>query len=366
MYEIDSPIVADLFCGASGLGLGARLAGFSVKASVDSDRILTSSHSLNFSDGKLELGDVTNLKGSNLIRLAGGRLDGIIGGPPCQGFSEVGKADPKDPRRDLLRHFFRVVAESRPRFFMMENVRGLMFAKNRPMLDQALEQVPSFYKIIGPVRLDAAEFGAATSRPRVFVLGYDPSSVDNFDESDVLAARRPATTVHEAISDLQLAESGGEDSNGFDVWRFSGGRQQISNYAARLRSADNVTTGHRRTPHKAEVAKRFAAVPQGGMDKVGRHPRLAWSGQCPTLRAGTGADLGSFQAVRPLHPEEPRVITVREAARLQGFPDGFRFHPTVWHSFRMIGNSVSPVVAEAILSVVRKRMAKQTTIEAAE
>ncbi|KAA1337570.1 DNA cytosine methyltransferase, partial [Escherichia coli] len=72
----------------------------------------------------------------------------------------------------------------------------------------------------------------------------------------------------------------------------------------------------------------------------------------PTLRAGTGADKGSHQAVRPLHPDSGRVITVREAARLQGFPDWFCFHPTKWHSFRMIGNSVSPIVSKAILSKI--------------
>ena len=108
--------------------------------------------------------------------------------------------------------------------------------------------------------------------------------------------------------------------------------------------------------HKPEVASRFAAVKPGTLDKVGRHPRLAWDRQCPTLRAGTGADKGSRQAVRPLHPEEPRVITVREAARLQGFPDRHLFHPTIWHSFRMIGNSVSPIIAEAVCRAIRNKL----------
>jgi DNA (cytosine-5)-methyltransferase 1 len=123
-----------------------------------------------------------------------------------------------------------------------------------------------------------------------------------------------------------------------------------------LRAPDGIFTGHRIVDHKPEVKARFAEVPQGGMDLVGRHPRLDWNGQCPTLRAGTGADKGSFQAVRPLHPSEPRVITVREAARLQGFPDVHRFHPTIWHSFRMIGNSVSPIIAEAIFRAISAKI----------
>jgi DNA (cytosine-5)-methyltransferase 1 len=85
---------------------------------------------------------------------------------------------------------------------------------------------------------------------------------------------------------------------------------------------------------------------------------LKWDGQCPTLRAGTGSDRGSFQSVRPIHPDEPRVITVREAARLQGFPDCHFFHKTVWHSFRMIGNSVSPFVSEAVFCAIKACLIK--------
>ncbi|MNJ64000.1 Modification methylase BanI [compost metagenome] len=93
---------------------------------------------------------------------------------------------------------------------------------------------------------------------------------------------------------------------------------------------------------------------QGSVDPVGKHKRLHWDGFCPTLRAGTGSDRGSYQSVRPLHPVEDRVITPREGARLQGFPDDFIFHETVWHSFRMIGNSVSPIIAEVLLRNIRQ------------
>jgi len=92
------------------------------------------------------------------------------------------------------------------------------------------------------------------------------------------------------------------------------------------------------------------------MDKVSKFPRLSWDGLCPTLRAGTDSSRGSYQAVRPIHPDKNRVITPREAARLQGFPDWFQFSPTKWHSFRQIGNSVSPFVAEAVLDVIRCKL----------
>jgi DNA (cytosine-5)-methyltransferase 1 len=114
------------------------------------------------------------------------------------------------------------------------------------------------------------------------------------------------------------------------------------------------------TQHTAAVTERFAAVAAGKMDKISKFPRLAWNGLCPTIRAGTDHRRGSYQAVRPIHPEENRVITPREAARLQGFPDWFQFSPTKWHSFRQIGNSISPLVAEWLLRVIKLKLTRKS------
>jgi DNA (cytosine-5)-methyltransferase 1 len=344
--------VVDLFCGCGGFSLGAHAAGLGPKAAFDVDPILTSSMSANFPKTKLVLSDLSDATGSDIRKVAGGRVDGIFGGPPCQAFSDIGHRRADDPRRSLLKHFFRLVAEVRPRFFVMENVRGLGYQDARPLLDRALNLLPSRYEILGPTILDAANFGAATRRPRLFVIGYDPSHCDAMSLTDLRT--RPAATVRDAISDISSATCIGE-SVGFDVWRINR-RTRPSSYAATLRNADHTFTGHQRTAHTKEVVARFKKIKQGGFEVVGRHPRLDWNGQCPTLRAGTGSDRGSFQSVRPIHPEEPRVITVREAARLQGFPDRFKFHPTVWHSFRMIGNSVSPAISKAIFSLIASKM----------
>ena len=115
-------------------------------------------------------------------------------------------------------------------------------------------------------------------------------------------------------------------------------------------------SGVSETIHSSDTIKRFAATPQGKTESVSRCPRLTWDAPCKTLRAGTGKDKGSYQSVRPIHPERPRVITVREAARLQGFPDWFLFHKTKWHSFRMIGNSVSPRLSETLLRFIASRV----------
>ena len=115
-------------------------------------------------------------------------------------------------------------------------------------------------------------------------------------------------------------------------------------------------SGLQPTLHTDEVRRRFSSVLPGTNDAISRCARLRWDAVAPTLRAGTGPDHGSYQSIRPIHPDRDRVITVREAARLQGFPDWFKFHETKWHSFRMIGNSVSPFMSAALLGTVASRI----------
>lgn len=348
--------LVDLFCCNGGFSLGAHRAGFKVAAAYDLDPILTSSFSANFQKTELKLGDISSLSGRVIREHVGSRVTGVFGGPPCQGFSSIGRRDPDDPRRKLLAHFFRLVSELEPDFFIMENVKGLAFEGARRELDEALELLGGSYNVLGPVLLDAADFGAATRRERLFVIGTHRDFADQLLLSDVHLQMRNPATVSDAISDISGARRLANHPDGQDRWRLTKD-VAAGSYAAKLRAPSSIISGHRFIHHKPEVALRFSKVKPGGVDAIGRHPRLAWSGQCPTLRAGTGSDKGSYQAVRPIHPSRPRVITVREAARLQGFPDNHIFHPTTWHSFRMIGNSVSPIIAEALFTALASKFA---------
>lgn len=345
--------IIDLFSGCGGFSLGAHQAGLHVVAAFDNDPILASSFPVNFPSAKINIRDVAELKGEDL-RVEGERIDGVVGGPPCQGFSAIGKRIPGDPRRQLLQEFFRVVKEVGPTFFVMENVSGLAYADARGELDSALGLVCDYYDCLGPVTLNAGNFGAATDRSRLFVVGTHKDRCEAVTLRDLNEEKRPRETVSAAISDLRGSVFEG-DRDGFDVWKITV-EDEVSEYAKALRATDNRFTGHRTTQHCLRVVRRFSEIPQGGLDEIGRHRRLSWAGQCPALRAGTGPDRGSYQSVRPIHPEYDRVITVREAARLQGFPDSHLFHPTTWHSFRMIGNSVSPFVAQAIFKVLAHRL----------
>lgn len=365
---MESLRAVDLFCGTGGFSRGAHAAGFEVVSAYDFDPNLTYSYRRNFPGTNLFLKDISALTGAEVVEDAGGPVDLIFGGPPCQGFSLIGRRDVKDPRRSLLRKFFEIVEEARPLAFVMENVEGLLLGAAREELDRALGAL-SGYAVSDPRILDASDFGAATKRRRAFVVGFlkdDPRRNDaRFDFAALSKFEVGPTTVEEAIWDLKSIVSVGTEDDGTDVWRLRENAKS-SDYAKSLHSPDRVLTGNKRTVHLERVIERFATIRQGGFDPIGKYPRLKWDGLCPTLRAGTGADKGSHQAVRPIHPTENRVITVREAARLQGFPDGHRFHPTIWHSFRQIGNSVSPIIAEAVLSTVHDRVMELFFAEAAE
>ncbi|SDI81312.1 DNA (cytosine-5)-methyltransferase 1 [Lutimaribacter saemankumensis] len=337
----------DLFCGCGGLSLGASAAGFEPRVAVDVDSVLSSSYERNHKRGKLLVADLFELEPSILLEHLGSAPFGVFGGPPCQGFSSIGRRIPNDPRNDLILRFFHFVSELRPAFFIMENVPGLLNARNRPLLDDGLRKLPRDFVILEPKIVDASKFGAATRRRRVFVVGADTSQIAPFPSSLLDPPETDEITVQDAIGGLP--PPGKKDKCKITLDPF-GERLDLMFSPHDMDYREKGVSGFQCTTHRLEIQERFSKVPQGGKDTKSRYPRLAWDKPAPTLRAGTGSDRGSFQAARPIHPVEPRVISVREAARIQGFPDWFEFHDTKWHSHRMIGNSVSPIVSRAIFS----------------
>jgi DNA (cytosine-5)-methyltransferase 1 len=367
--------VIDLFSGVGGLSLGAARAGFRVQAAVELDRQAFRAHSTNFPKTTHLRRSVARLTGTDLRRLAGIAKTqdfGLLGGPPCQGFSVIGRRDASDPRNRLLVHFFRIVAEARPLFFLAENVPGVLAEKNDSVREAALRLVEARYFITGPLTLAANEYGAPTSRQRVFFIGVDRDRMERLDASLFQPPKGlEKVVVRDALAGLPVRI---DPTRHIDGWRRvrldrSGSfadrlwghvPPDVGDAAAlnRLR-AKQEASGNLGTVHSRKVARRYGAVGPGEIDSTTKSRRLVASGFCPTLRAGTGPDRGRFQAVRPLHPTQDRVITPREAARLQGFPDWFQFSHTRWHSFRMIGNSVSPIVAERLLATIRRVLAEE-------
>lgn len=369
------PKVIDLYAGAGGLSLGAMRAGFTVSAAVEFDKFAIDSHTNNFPYVTHLDNDIAKLSGSELLMRAGlkkGELDGLIGGPPCQGFSTMGKRQLDDSRNDLFGHFMRLVDETRPAFFLAENVPGILNEKYDDIRKAALARLPKRYVTLDPITVKANRYGAPTTRTRIFFFGYDPSkmadmTVSDFEPSDDVELTLVREALHGLPKDI-LADWKVDISKGWrhtNIAKESTFLNKVSNSipigvgnssALEIYLEKRIVSGCIGTIHSPEVEKRYAELSYGEQDAISKSTKLNPAGFCPTLRAGTGSDKGSFQAVRPIHYLRPRVITPREAARLQGFPDWFLLHRTKWHSFRQIGNSVSPIVAEAILSAIAKKV----------
>jgi DNA (cytosine-5)-methyltransferase 1 len=366
--------VIDLFAGVGGLSLGAARAGFDVALAVELDKHALAAHTKNFPKAGHLRADIRRLSAEKLLWHAGiptGELDGLIGGPPCQGFSVIGHRRVADPRNNLFQKFFALVRECRPRFFVAENVLGILDDQYGDIREEALGLLSRDYVLLDPMRLKASDFGAATSRERAFFIGYRADEVAALTHADFNGRKADkVSTVADALLGLPrrifskwLTEPQGWRNvdplpkNAFGERIMDCIPQGIGDgEAIRRYREEGKVSGCLGTRHTAEVAARYARLKPGGKDDTSKSVRLNPVGLCPTLRAGTDAKRGSYQAVRPIHPTSPRVITPREAARLQGFPDWFQFAPSKWHSFRQIGNSVSPFLSEAVLSVIAGKL----------
>lgn len=366
------PKIADLFAGVGGFSLGAARAGFDVAIAIDLDKHAVAAHKKNFPFAKHPRRNIANLTGNDLLRAANigeEKLIGIVGGPPCQGFSTMGHRRKNDKRNPLFLHFLRLVAELRPLFFVAENVPGILASKYASLRRDALKLVSQDYHVVGPLTLCASDYGAATVRSRVFFVGIAKRCGVKLSPKDFSHSasnqKNPVKTAFAGLtpsvrSTWQTEKSSWrrvKESNGKYFVAINRFCESVGDPGAVERFVEKLeVSGFFGTEHRADIIKRFALVPAGKMDKTSKFPRLSWNGLCPTLRAGTDSSRGSYQAVRPIHPDKDRVITPREAARLQGFPDWFQFSPTKWHSFRQIGNSISPLVAEAVLNVIRCKL----------
>ena len=382
--ECRLPNIIDLFAGAGGLSLGAARAGFNVSAAVEIDTHAIESHRTNFPHTVHIQRDIMTLNGQELLRLAGIRqeeLTGIIGGPPCQGFSNIGHGNVNDLRNRLFIKFFELIEELQPTFFLAENVPGIMNSKYDDIRNEAFRHVRN-YNMLEPICVKANEYGAPTTRTRYFFVGYLlDGQIEPITANDIIGMQvcnNERTNVRKALEDLpgdilyRKKNSSGRkkltqnysntedqhEQSDFFYQRVTGmipnnvGNQKYIN-AYRIR---HIVNGFYPTKHTIDVRARYARLAFGQQDQVSKSTRLDPEGYCPTLRAGTGPEKGSYQAVRPIHYNYARVITPREAARLQGFPDWYKLPDTIWHGFRQIGNSVSPIVAERVLSAIYQKL----------
>lgn len=362
------PIGIDLFAGAGGLSLGFEQAGFDIAAALEIDPIHCATHEYNFPYSKTICASVVDVGGDDIRRranLGNVEVDVVFGGAPCQGFSLIGKRAFDDPRNQLVLHYVRIVAELQPKCFVFENVKGLTLGKHVAFLNELIDALGNAgYDVTSPYKvLNAADFGVPQDRKRLFVIGVRrglalpkyPTPIES------------RTTVWEAIGDLP-------DADQFDAlvtndsiqvaWSTNtpyarllrGIEDDLTDYGYKREFDPNLLTSSLRTKHTELSMTRFMVTAPGKTEPISRFRKLSPDGLCNTIRAGTDSARGAFTAPRPIHPYLPRVITVREAARLHSYPDWFRFHSTKWHGFRQIGNSVPPLLGRAVAAEIAKAL----------
>jgi DNA (cytosine-5)-methyltransferase 1 len=372
------PIGIDLFSGAGGLSLGFEQAGFDVVAAVEIDPVHAAIHKFNFPDCAILPRSVIGLSGQELrsaARIGVRPVDVVFGGAPCQGFSLMGQRALDDPRNALVREFVRIVSELCPRYFVFENVKGLTLGTHRRFLEEVIEAFGDVgYRVRLPWQvLNASSYGVPQERERLILLGARkdltlpvyPAETTRAAGSNPTLDRVPeGPTCLAALDDLPNADQFEELLVGDEVT--VGAWRTPSDYAAELRCLDGrgwhygyrrkwepkTLTGSMRTDHSAISVRRFAETAGGGTEPISRFYKLPANGVCNTLRAGTDSARGAFTSPRPIHYKHPRCITVREMARLHGYPDWFRFHETKWHGARQIGNSVPPPMARAVAASI--------------
>jgi DNA (cytosine-5)-methyltransferase 1 len=364
------PIAIDLFAGAGGLGLGFEQAGFDIVAAVEIDPIHCAIHQFNFPHCTTICRSVIDLTGDELRRLANiGRrdIDILIGGPPCQGFSLMGKRALDDARNQLVFHYVRLVMELKPKYFVFENVKGLTIGKHRRFLQEIIEAFgEGGYDVVADYKvLNAKDYAVPQDRRRLFLIGARAGlKLPTYPQPS------GQTTVGEAIGDIPDAETFPE------LWErdwteatlgqqsayaamLSGNQEDPQNFGYRRQHNAKLLTCSLLTNHSSRSRQRFAQTAPNDVEPISHFKKLALDGISNTLRAGTASDRGAFTSPRPIHPTSPRVITVREAARIHSYPDWFRFHATKWHGFRQIGNSVPPLLARAVGAEIMKALRKK-------
>lgn len=382
------PIGIDLFAGAGGMSLGFEQAGFDIVAAVEIDPIHAAVHAYNFPHCAVLPRSVVGLHGSAIRASAGigtQKVDVVFGGAPCQGFSLIGQRVLDDPRNNLVKEFLRIVSEVDATYFVFENVKGLTLGKHRQFLDEFIALAQALgYDVRMPWKvLDAACYGTPQHRERLIMFGVkEGRKLPDYP----LAITHPADsrrenslglpigpTVHDALGDIPDADDFLALLNSDEVTIPKWGKAAA--YAQEMRLLANnswhfgyprnweptLLTSSARTNHSTISQRRFSETNGGEIEPISRFFRLPMAGLSNTLRAGTDGARGAFTSPRPIHYRYPRCVTVREMARLHGFPDWFRFNETKWHGARQIGNAVPPPLARAVAAKVIEIMGIEPT-----
>lgn len=341
----------DLFAGVGGLSLGFEMCGFEVVLANEYDSSIAEAYIKNRRNPNMVVADITKLPISETFGKYKGEVDLVVGGPPCQGFSAKGQRKSiNDSRNFLFRYFVDVVATVAPRYFVMENVPGLLTTEGGYFKKELMELFAGLGYIISAEVLCAADYGVPQSRKRAVIIGKKDAS----KPVAMPAKRNTLTTIWEAISDLAFLNSG----EGAEIQAYPQPPQ--SHYQKLLRKDSLMLYNHIATNHSAIALQRLAMIPpKGGKEFLPpeHHTKSIYSGTWERMDADGVSVTITTRFDTPssgkfTHPYLNRAITVREAARIQSFPDTFHFFGTKSSQMKQVGNAVPPMLAKAVAECI--------------
>lgn len=333
--------IIDLFCGIGGLSLGFEQSGFDVLYAVDmwEDAVKTYNH--NRKDKVARVMSVEDFNNEVLPHLASeNKITGIIGGPPCQGFSTVGKREIDDPRNKMYLEFYKAVKLANPEFFVIENVKGMLTLNKGAFVKDLLERFGEnglgysiSYKL-----LNAADYGIPQNRYRVFYVGIKNKKFEFPTPYDY------QLTAKDGISDLLHSDNehyGSEPQN---------------EYQKSLRGSQEKPLNQDYTAHTEQTVNIISQIPDGG--NIRSLPKEFWEvrkynkafERMSSLRPSNTIDTGHRNY---FHYAEPRIPTLRESARIQSFPDNFEVLGTRGSQYKQVGNAVPPMLAKVIAEKIK-------------
>lgn len=366
--------LVDLFAGCGGFSTGFEMVGFKTLLAIERDQSAASTYAVNHKETRVLQEDITKVQSlEGYINIED--IDGIIGSPPCQGFSLSGNRDPKDPRNSLFMDYLRFVSEIRPKFFVLENVTGMLSMKTIAgikVMQIIQEEVYDLgYKLVYRI-LNAAEYGVPQARKRLILIGVRNDLEINPEElfPEPMLDENDYITVDEAISDLPDIKAGeGEEQQEYRV-------SPLNKYQEWVRGNNDVVYNHIAMKHTKRLQERFSHIGYGqsvadvseefGQRKRGNSEKLSGKSYkqnnyrpYPNKPAPTIA--ASFQS-NFVHPYLNRNFTAREGARLQSFPDWYIFTGNrtnmSWDKslsqYQQIGNAVPPLLAKAIAEQIKE------------
>lgn len=355
------PSVIDLFAGVGGLSLGFEKQGFDVLIANEYDKSIAAAYTENHKNTKMIVGDITSLDLKKIFVPYTGKIDVVIGGPPCQGFSQKGQRKTiHDKRNFLFKYYVAVVELVKPRYFVMENVPNLLTAENGFFLKEIEELFNKMGYSLEHGVLNASDYGVPQNRRRAVIIGKLNGVAPKLPKPKDIKV-----TIWDAISDLAYLESG----EGTYEQEYKNAPE--SDYQKILRGNSKVLYNHAVTKHSPLALERLALIPPNAGKEVLPKEHLTksiYSGTWTRMRKDEISVTITTRFDTPssgkfTHPFLDRAITVREAARIQSFPDDFRFVGNKGSQMKQVGNAVPPLLAAAIAEVIMNDIKEESNHE---